>query len=123
MEIHKKFCFEAAHKLPNVPDEHKCKRLHGHSFEVTIHVTGDLDEQMGWVMDFGTIKTVFDPILNELDHSYLNEIDGLSNPTAENVARWIWLRLKPSLPELTQVDIAETCTSGCSYTGPNGRHA
>lgn len=117
MEISKEFTFEAAHLLPNVPEGHKCRRLHGHSYRVRITVQGPVQSDAGWVMDFGEIKTAFKPILDQLDHWYLNEIAGLENPTSENVSRWIWKRLKPSLPQLSRIDISETCTSGCSYTG------
>ena len=117
MEIFKEFHIEAAHRLPNVPEGHKCARLHGHSFHVTIHVEGDLDPALGWVVDFADIKQAFGPIFDELDHRYLNEVPGLENPTSEQLARWIWRRLKPELPLLSKVVIRETCTSGCSYLG------
>lgn len=117
MEIYKEFTFEAAHKLPNVPEGHKCARLHGHSFMVRIAVEGPVGEQSGWVMDFGDIKKAFKPIWNQLDHYYLNDIPGLENPTSENLAVWIWAKLKPKLPELSRIEIRETCTSGCSYSG------
>lgn len=118
MEIFKEFTFEAAHRLPNVPAEHKCARLHGHSFMVRIVVEGSVGETSGWVMDFGDIKKAFKPVWEQLDHHYLNEVPGLENPTSENIARWIWQKLKPALPELARVEIRETCTSGCIYTGP-----
>jgi 6-pyruvoyltetrahydropterin/6-carboxytetrahydropterin synthase len=117
MEIYKEFHFEAAHLLPNVPPGHKCARLHGHSFQVRLSVRGEAPEPSGWVMDFGELKTKFQPILDQLDHYYLNDIPGLHNPTSENIARWIWSRLKPNLPELSTVEIRETCTSGCIYHG------
>ncbi|HWP94717.1 MAG TPA: 6-carboxytetrahydropterin synthase QueD [Gammaproteobacteria bacterium] len=117
MDIYKVFWIEAAHRLPNLPPEHKCSRLHGHSFRVEIHVTGDLDPALGWVMDFAALKTAFDPLFNILDHRYLNEIEGLENPTSEVLARWIWQRLKPDLPALSKVVVSETCTAGCVYTG------
>ncbi len=117
MEIFKEFSFEAAHRLPNVPEDHKCARLHGHSFQVRLSVSGPVGEVSGWVMDFGDIKQAFKPILNQLDHYYLNEIEGLENPTSENIARWIWDKLKPALPELSEIQIRETCTSGCVYRG------
>ena len=118
MEIWKKFTFEAAHMLPNVPDGHKCKRLHGHSYYVQVHVAGDLDPELAWVMDFADIGAAFAPLHRVLDHNYLNEIEGLENPTSENIARWIWDRLAPQLPLLTKVVVGETCTAGCVYTGP-----
>lgn len=117
-QIFKEFTFEAAHRLPFVPDGHKCARLHGHSFRVEIYVGGEVDSNMGWVMDFAEIKTAFEPLHRELDHNYLNEIDGLENPTSENLARWLWARLQPSLSGLTKVVVRETCTSGCVYEGP-----
>ncbi len=117
MEIFKEFHFEAAHRLPNVPDGHKCARLHGHSFQVRLTVTGDANEPDGWVMDFGDIKGAFKPILEQLDHFYLNDIEGLDNPTSENIVRWIWRKLKPALPQLSAVEIRETCTTGCVYRG------
>jgi 6-pyruvoyltetrahydropterin/6-carboxytetrahydropterin synthase len=117
MEIFKEFTFEAAHRLPHVPDGHKCGRLHGHSFTVEIHVSGEVDHQQGWVMDFGDIKAAFKPIYDQLDHYYLNEIDGLENPTSEVLARWIWTKLHPSLPNLFGIVVRETCTSGCIYRG------
>ncbi|MGM0633479.1 MAG: 6-carboxytetrahydropterin synthase QueD [Pseudomonadota bacterium] len=117
MEIYKDFSFEAAHRLPNVPDGHKCARLHGHSFQARIVVSGPVGETSGWVMDFGDIKAAFRPIREQLDHHYLNEIEGLENPTSEHIARWIWHRLKPQLPALCRVEIRETCTSGCIHTG------
>jgi len=117
MQLYKEFRFEAAHRLPFVPDGHKCGRLHGHSFHVTVFVDGPLDEGKGWVIDFADIKRMFGPILDRLDHRYLNEIEGLENPTSENLARWIWKRLKPELPILCKLVVAETCSSGCIYEG------
>ena len=117
MEIWKEFTFEAAHVLPNVPDGHKCKRLHGHSYRVRIYVAGDLDPKLGWVIDFADIKEAVAPIIEQLDHYYLNDIEGLENSTAEVIAKWIWERLKPGLPSLSKIEIGETCTSGCVYVG------
>ena len=117
MEIWREFRFEAAHLLPNVPDGHKCKRLHGHSFCVRVYVEGELDPELGWVVDFADITEACEPLRRRLDHFYLNDIKGLENPTAENIARWIWQRLEPRLPNLSQVEIGETCTSGCVYRG------
>lgn len=117
MEIYKEFTFEAAHRLPNVPEGHKCARLHGHSFIVRIYVSDKLDEHLGWVMDFSDLKAHFKPIYDELDHYYLNDIPGLENPTSENLSRWIWRKLKPTLPILSKIEIKETCTSGCIYVG------
>lgn len=117
MELFKEFTFEAAHRLPAVPAGHKCARLHGHSFAVTVHVRGAVDARTGWVMDFGEIKAAFAPLHEQLDHRNLNEISGLENPTSEVLARWIWERLAGTLPGLSQVVVRETCTSGCVYRG------
>jgi len=117
MEIFKEFTFEAAHFLPNVKDDHKCKRLHGHSYHVTIFVKGETSKSEGWVIDFSELKKYFKPIYNKLDHRFLNDIEGLENPTSENLARWIWHQLKPKLTILSKIQVKETCTSGCIYTG------
>ena len=117
MEIFKEFTFEAAHRLPNVPEKHKCHRLHGHSFRVRIYVEGNLDPKLGWIMDFADIKKAVKPVIDQLDHYYLNEIDGLENPTSEVLAKWIWARLEPALPAISRVEVGETCTSGCVYEG------
>lgn len=117
MELFKVFHIEAAHKLPNLPEGHKCRRLHGHSFRVEIHIEGEVDPELGWVMDFADLKAAFEPLYRQLDHHYLNEIEGLENPTSENLARWIWQRLKPDLPLLSKILVAETCTSACVYRG------
>jgi 6-pyruvoyltetrahydropterin/6-carboxytetrahydropterin synthase len=117
LDVFKTFTFEAAHRLPNVPEGHKCARLHGHSFRVEVHVAGPVDSHTGWVMDFAEIKAAFDPVHEALDHRYLNDIEGLENPTSENVARYIWAALKPRLPGLSQLVVHETCTAGCIYRG------
>lgn len=117
MEIYKAFTIEAAHRLPNLPEDHKCYRLHGHSFKVEVHVTGEVDQKTGWIMDFADISAAFKPLFERLDHHYLNEIEGLENPTSENLARWIWRQLKPALPLLSSVVVQETCTAGCIYEG------
>jgi 6-pyruvoyltetrahydropterin/6-carboxytetrahydropterin synthase len=117
MEIFKEFTIEAAHWLPNVPDGHKCRRLHGHSFRIAVHVSGPLDPRLGWVMDFAEVKAAFKAVEDEIDHRCLNEVRGLENPTSENLARWLWERLRPTLPGLSRIVVRETCTSGCIYTG------
>jgi len=120
MEIFKVFQIEAAHYLPNVPADHKCRRMHGHSFRIEVHVAGPLDPEAGWVMDFADLKRAFRPLYDQLDHHCLNDIEGLENPTSENLARWIWQRLQPDLPGLSKIVIQETCTSGCVYKGEEG---
>jgi 6-pyruvoyltetrahydropterin/6-carboxytetrahydropterin synthase len=118
MEIFKEFIAESAHRLPHVPAGHKCGRLHGHSFKIRVVVSGEPAADTGWIVDFADIKAAFAPIYDQLDHNYLNDIAGLENPTSENMAVWIWQQLKPALPLLSAVEIFETCTSGCRYTGP-----
>ena len=117
MRIYKDFTFEAAHHLPNVPEDHKCRRLHGHSFQVRIEVAGETDPDADWVMDYSELKAHFEPIYQQLDHHYLNEIKGLENPTSENLAKWIWQALKPTLPQLSRIELKETCSTGCIYAG------
>lgn len=116
MEIFREFTFEAAHRLPNVPEGHKCGRLHGHSYRIVVHVRGQIGADTGWVMDFGDLSDAFGPIRDQLDHHYLNEIAGLENPTSEILARWIWDRLAANLA-LSAVAVQETCTCGCVYRG------
>jgi 6-pyruvoyltetrahydropterin/6-carboxytetrahydropterin synthase len=118
MEIFKDFRFEAAHRLPNAPEGHKCGRLHGHSYRVRLHVKGSVAADSGWVMDFAEITGAFRSVHESLDHRYLNDIAGLENPTCEILAVWIWEQLRPSLPSLERITIYETCTAGCSYSGP-----
>ncbi len=118
MELFKAFTFEAAHRLPYAPEGHKCARLHGHSYQITVRVEGPVDPERGWVVDFAELRTAMAPLLDVLDHHYLNEVDGLDNPTSEVLATWLWDRLGPALPGLSQVDVRETCTAGCSYRGP-----
>ena len=117
MDVFRRFQIEAAHRLPNVPEGHKCARIHGHSFRVEIHVSGPVGESSGWVMDFADLRRAFQPLFDQLDHYYLNDILGLENPTSENLARWVWQRLKLTLPGLTKVVVQETCNAGCIYTG------
>lgn len=113
----RQFSFEAAHRLPNAPPGHKCTRLHGHSFHVELVCEGEIEPKTGWLVDFAEIKKAFEPLLDQLDHRYLNDVEGLENPTAENIARWIWIRLKPRLDVLSQVNLAETCSARCEYRG------
>jgi 6-pyruvoyltetrahydropterin/6-carboxytetrahydropterin synthase len=116
-EIFREFTFEAAHRLPNLPPEHKCTRLHGHSYKVIVTVAGPVDPELGWVMDFAEIKAAWKPIDAQLDHYYLNDVPGLENPTSENLAAWIWDRLQTTLRGLASITVRETCTSGCTYQG------
>ena len=119
MDVFKEIGFEAAHRLPNVPPEHKCHRMHGHSFRVEVQVAGEVDERMGWLVDFGEIAAIVEPILkNELDHRTLNDVPGLENATSEVLCAWLWRRLEPIVPFLTAITVHETCTARCTYRGP-----
>lgn len=115
--VFKDFTFEAAHRLPNVAPDHKCARLHGHSFRARVTVEGPIGVGSGWVVDFADIAAACEPLRLELDHHYLNEVEGLENPTSEVIARWIWARLAPSLPGLCLVTVQETCNAGVDYDG------
>jgi 6-pyruvoyltetrahydropterin/6-carboxytetrahydropterin synthase len=113
----KEFAFEAAHFLPTFPEGHKCRRMHGHSFRVELVVRGMVPEDKGYLLDFGVLSAAADPVIERLDHRVLNEIEGLSNPTAEVLARWLYERIKPALPLLAAVRVRETCTSAAEYAG------
>ena len=113
----RKVGFEAAHRLPNVPEGHKCQRLHGHSFRVEIIVEGPVDANTGWFIDYAVIDDAFAPLFEQLDHNYLNDVAGLENPTSEILCRWLWERLSPALPALTRIVVHETCNAACEYDG------
>ena len=117
VRLAKSFSFEAAHYLPCFPDGHKCRRMHGHSFRIEVVVEGEMDPAKGYLVDYGDIKKAISPVHDTLDHRCLNEITGLENPTAELLAKWIWDKLKPTLPLLSEVIVFETCTSRCVYEG------
>ena len=117
MTIYKQFTFDAAHFLPNVPDGHKCRAMHGHTYHLCVYIEGPVNENAGWVIDFGEVKSVCKPVIDRLDHALLNDIEGLENPTAENVARWLWQQFKAGLPGLKKIELKETPTSGVIYKG------
>ncbi len=118
--VWRRFRFEAAHRLPNVPEGHQCGRMHGHGFEVILHANQDLaGNDMG--IDFDRLEGIWAPLYAELDHACLNEIPGLENPTSEMLARWIWDRLRPVFPQLSVVTVYETATAGCHYDGVHYR--
>jgi 6-pyruvoyltetrahydropterin/6-carboxytetrahydropterin synthase len=111
------FRFEAAHRLPRVPPAHKCARLHGHSFRIELAVDGPVNEESGWFIDFQQLFDAWKPLYDQLDHRFLNEVPGLENPTSELLARWVWERIRPTLPQLVRVTVFETCESRCEYEG------
>ena len=117
MEIYKEFAFDSAHFLPNVPEGHKCKEIHGHTYHLRIYVTGKPDQHLGWIIDFKELKDLVMPLVDEVDHKLMNNIAGLENPTAENITTWFWNRLKPILPALCRIELKETPTTGVIYSG------
>lgn len=118
VELTKCYAFEGAHRLPMVPADHKCARMHGHSFRVEVAVAGEVDERRGWLIDFGDITAIVAPLLeSELDHRTLNDVSGLENPTSENLCRWLWMRLQPRIAGLAAITVHETCTARCTYRG------
>jgi len=117
MDIYKIFTIEAARSLPNLPDDHPCKNIHGHSFKIIITASGDIQNNTGFVMDFEDLNQAFHPIHQLLDHSYLNDIEGLENPSSEILCVWIWKKLSKTIPTLKQIEIKETDLTGCIYKG------
>lgn len=117
MQIYKEFKFDAAHRLTRVEEGHKCGQMHGHTFVLEVHLEDDVDPKQGWILDFNVLREAVEPIIDQLDHSILNDIEGLENPTSENLVVWFWDQLKPKLPQLAQVVIKENPTSGCIYSG------
>tara|TARA_Y100000588_G_C14271988_1_gene932709 strand:+ start:5103 stop:5468 length:366 start_codon:yes stop_codon:yes gene_type:complete len=115
--LSKTFDLQSAHWLPTFPEGHKCRRLHGHSFIIDVVVEGEVQDDRGYLLDYGDIKAAIAPVQQELDHRLLNDIDGLENPTAEILARWIFDRMKPQLPLLSVVRVHETCTTTAEYRG------
>ena len=103
--------------MPSLPEDHKCRQMHGHSFKVEIHVEGEVDEKIGWVYDHKFISKAMKPLLEMLDHSYLNDIEGLESPTIEIMAAWFWRKLSADLPGLAEIVIFETPTARCSFRG------
>ncbi len=113
--ITKSFTFDAAHWLPQVPETHKCRRLHGHTYRVEVALEGPLDPEMGWVEDYGRIKAACAPLIEQLDHSCLNDTEGLENPTAERLAEWLFDRLQSQLPALSEITVCETPSTQAIY--------
>ncbi len=117
MQVFKEFSFDSAHFLPNVPQGHKCKEIHGHTYRLVVYVSGDLVEDLEWVMDFRDLKAIINTIIDSIDHKLMNNILGLENPTCEKIAVWFWNKIKPEIPQLTKIELHETPTSGVIYEG------
>ncbi len=118
MRLDVEFTFAAAHRLPRY--EGPCFRLHGHNYRFFVGLEGEVDPQSGMITDFGVVKQVVqEHVLARVDHRDLNDV--LENPTAENIARWIWEVLEPRLPGLSEVRLYEIPDSCVTYRGPGGR--
>ncbi len=117
MKISQAFRFEAAHRLPNVPQTHRCYRLHGHTYRVEIQLDGPVDPHTGFVADFLELEASVGKLLDQLDHRYLNEVPGLDNPSSENIAIWIFDRIKPGVPVLSSVRVYENEDCWAEYDG------
>jgi len=117
MIIFKQFTFDSAHSLPNVHEGHKCKAVHGHTYRLKLFVEGELQENLEWVMDFTDIKDIVNPVIKTIDHKFMNDIPGLENPTCENIAIWLWNKIKPELVQMTRIELNETPTTGVIYEG------
>lgn len=115
IEIFKEFVFDAAHWLPNVPEGHKCKQLHGHTYHLKIVLRNEICEPEGWVSDFGEIKAIVNDVMKLVDHKLINEVEGLENPTCEIFCIWWYNKLNSALPALIRVELRETPTSGSIY--------
>jgi 6-pyruvoyltetrahydropterin/6-carboxytetrahydropterin synthase len=117
ISLRRKFDFESAQHLPSFPEGHKCRRMHGHSFVLEVVVTGTVDPKSGLFYDHGKIAEAVRPIVDKLDHSCLNDIPGLENPTLEVMAKWFWDTLSPKLPGLSEITLHETPRASCTYRG------
>lgn len=117
VRLSKEFRFEASHRLSHLPPDHPCYRLHGHSYKIEVEVYGPVNEQTGFLIDYADLKAVVDPVINELDHRHLNDIDGLPLPSSEHIARWLWEKIRPNLSIISRISVFETATTRCDYTG------
>ncbi len=117
MLLYKEFTFDSAHFLPFVPEGHKCREMHGHTYRLRVWLQGKPDSRLGWIIDFAELKKVVKPVVAELDHKCMNNVAGLENPTCELIAVWIWDRLKPLLPAMKRIELHETPTTGVIYEG------
>jgi len=118
MIIYKQFTFDSAHFLPGVPAGHKCANMHGHTYALTVHIEGEPDPKIGWIIDFADLKKNIQPVIELIDHQVLNTVQGLENPTSEILSIWLWNKIKPLVPGLKKIELKETPTSGVIYEGP-----
>ncbi|TZF81171.1 6-carboxytetrahydropterin synthase QueD [Pedobacter sp. BS3] len=117
MLLYKQFSFDAAHFLPYVPNGHKCKSVHGHTYYLTVFAEGKISQKEGWILDYNDLKKAVKPVIECVDHTLLNNITGLENPTTELFSVWLWNKIKPRLPSLVKIELKETPTAGVIYEG------
>ena len=118
MEVYRSFRFHSARYLPNLDENHICKQMHGHTFNLTVHVSGDINTKDGFVIDFYDIdKVVNNAILSKIDHKVLNDNPELENPTSEHLCKWIWEKLSLELKGLSKLVLSEDHGTGIIYTG------
>jgi 6-pyruvoyltetrahydropterin/6-carboxytetrahydropterin synthase len=117
MIIYKKYFFDAAHFMNNFKKNHKYSRLHGHSYEVIIKISGHIDKKNNWVFNYDDVDNLMNPLIKKLDHQTLNNIKGLENPTSENIAKWFWKNLKKKISKLESIEINRPRIGGCIYSG------
>lgn len=117
VRLTKQFLFEASHRLDHLSPDHPCYNLHGHSYRVEVEIFGDVNEQTGFLIDYADIKKAAAPVIALLDHRHLNDIPELPTTTTEHICRWLWGRLKTSLPMLSRITIYETHSTSCTYEG------
>ncbi len=117
MIIYKQFTFDSAHFLPGVPEGHKCRNLHGHTYSLTVYIEGELEEGTGWVIDYAVLKKNIQPVIDLVDHKLLNDIPELVNPTSEILSIWFWDKIKPLYAGLKRIELKETASSGVIYEG------
>ncbi len=117
-QIWRRYEIEAAHRLPNVASGHKCGRMHGHGFAITLHALAGAGKAL---TDCALLDQHWAPLHEQLHYACLNDIPGLENPTSEWLAHWIWERLRSQLPALSSVTVRETASSGAHYDGERYR--
>ncbi len=113
-EFSQQFILHSAHFLPHVPEGHKCGRLHGHNFKIIFKWEGNPATEL---QEYEHLFEQFQPLYDRLHRRLLNEIEGLENPTSENLSSWLWEKLKTAIPSLTSVTVYETDSVGSLYSG------
>ena len=117
MIIYKKYYFDAAHFMTNLKKGHKYTKVHGHSYEKIIKISGNLDKTNNWILNYDDIDEIVNPLLQKIDHKTLNDIKGLEKPTSENLAKWFWERIRKKIVNLESIEIIRPRIGGCIYSG------